>query len=166
MLRRAAVPATAILLAGCLYSFSGGGGLPADIETIFVPPVENRTSRFAVSDQVTQGLLEAVRGQLGGRVASEEAADAILRVTVTNFDEQALSFEAEEGVGANVFQRRISLAASVEFIDLVNGDTIWSSASVRGTGEYAPDEETEDVGIELAVENLIQKIIDGTQSQW
>lgn len=165
-LREAAVPLAAVLLGGCLYSFSGGGGLPANIETIYVPPVENRTNRFALTDPITQGLLEAVRGRLGARVAAEQAADAVIRVRITGYDDRAMNFEAQEGVGAEVFQRRVSVAASVEFIDLVRGDTIWSSTSVQGTGEYAPDQETEEAGIELAVENLIQKIVDGTQSQW
>lgn len=165
-LRRTAPPLAAVLLAGCLYSFSGGGGLPSDIETIYVPPVENHTNQFAISEQVTQGLLEAVRDRLGARVASAEAADAIVRVTLTGYENQTLSFAARERTGADVFQRRISVRASVEFVDRVRGDTIWASSSVRGTGEYAPNEETEEAGIALAVEDLIQKIIDGTQSQW
>jgi hypothetical protein len=37
---------------------------------------------------------------------------------------------------------------------------------VNGVGEYAPDTESEEVGQDLALENLIQKIIDGAQSQW
>lgn len=164
--REAAVPLAALLVGGCLYSFSGGGGLPANIETLYVPPVENRTSQFAITEQLTQGLLEAVRGRLGARVAAEPAADGVVRVRVTSYDNQAMNFAAQEGVGAEVFQRRVSIVASVEFIDQVRGDTIWSSSSVRGTGEYAPNEETEEVGVELAVENLIQQIIDGTQSQW
>lgn len=166
-LRRAVPPlAAAGLLAGCMYTFSGGGGLPSDIETIYVPPVENTTNQFALSEPITQGLLEAIRGRLGGRVAAEEAADAVIRVRLTGYDNQAMNFAAREGVGAEVFQRRVSLRAAVEFIDQTQGDTIWSSSSVLGTGEYAPNEQTEEAGIELAVENLIQKIIDGTQSQW
>ena len=148
MSRRATIAAAALLAAGCLYSFSGGGGLPSHIQTVYVPPVENLTNRFAITDQLTQGLLEAVRGRLGARVAAERAADAVSRV------------------GAEVFQRSVSVGASVEFVDQVRGDTLWTSSAVRGTGEYAPDQESEDAGIELAVENLIQKIVDGTQSQW
>lgn len=166
MPRKALLPMGAVLLAGCLYSFSGGGGLPANIETIYVPSVENRTSQFAITEQLTQGILEAVRDRLGARVASEQAADAIVRVSVTSYDNETMNFAAREGTGAEVFQSRVSIVAAVEFIDQVRGDTIWSSSSVRGTGEYAPDEETEDVGIALAVEDLIQKIVDGTQSQW
>lgn len=151
---------------GCLYGFSGGGGLPDHISTVYVPPVRNETTRFAVTEQVTQGLLDAVRGRLGGQVASEEQADAVIRVTLSRFDEEALSFEAREDVGADVIQRRVTLTASVEIEDRVRETTLWQSGSVRGSGEYAPEEETEEVALQVAVEELIQKIVDGAQSQW
>lgn len=155
-----------MVLSGCLYSFSGGGGLPSHVETVYVPPVTNETTRFALTEQLTQGLLEAVRGRLGAQVAGENAADAVVEVTLTRFDDEAMSFEAREGEGAEVFQRRVSISGSAEIYDRVNDRAIWSSSSIRATGEYAPEEEIQQVGIDLALENLIQKIVDGAQSQW
>lgn len=156
----------AVVVGGCAYGFSGGGGLPSHIETVYVPPVENETTRFALAERLTQGLLDAVGGRLGGQISSEENADAIVRATVTRYSDDALSFEAREGVGADVFQRRVSITASVEIYDVQRDEMIWSSSSVTGTGEYAPDEESEDVGLEVALENLIQDIVNGAQSQW
>lgn len=161
-----AVLALALAAGGCLYSLSGGGGLPEHIDTVYVPPVQNETSRFTLTERLTQSLLEAVRGRLGGQLAAEGNADAIIRVTLTGYEDQAMNFEAREGVGAEVFQRRVTLVASVEIMDLVRDESLFSSGSVRGTGEYAPEEETEEAGIELALENLLQKIVDGAQSQW
>lgn len=164
--RLALASLAALAAAGCLYSFSGGGGLPAHIETIYVPPVENRTARGILSEEVTQGLLDAVRGRLGAQLAAEDAADAAIRVTLTDYRDDALAFRGEEGQGADVFQRRVTVAASVEIEDLTRGTMMWNSASVRGTGEYAPDEESEEEGLRVAVEDLIQKILDGAQAQW
>lgn len=167
--RAAGVPLSlglAVAAAGCVYGFSGGGGLPDHIKTVYVPPVQNQTTRFAVTEQVTQGLLDAVRGRLGGQVASEQQADAIIRVTLTRYGEEALSFQAREDEGADVIQRRVTLTASVEIEDRVRERTMWQSSSVRGTGEYAPEEESADVALQVAVEDLIQKIVNGAQSQW
>lgn len=161
-----AVAAVALVVTGCLYSFSGGGGLPSHIESVYVPPVENETTRFALTEQLTQGLLEAVRGRLGARVAAEGAADGVVRVTLNRFSNEAMNFEAREGQGADVFQRRVTISASAEILDRVNDRTIWSSSSVEATGEYAPEEQTEEAAVQLALENLIQKIVDGAQSQW
>lgn len=161
-----ALAVVALAVSGCLYSFSGGGGLPDHLETVYVPPIENETARFALTEQLTQGLLEAVRGRLGARVASGEAADAVVEVRLTGFSDEAMSFEAREGQGAEVFQRQIVLTASVQIVDQVRDRDLWSSGSVRTSGEYSPEEESEDVGVRLAIENLIQKIVDGAQSQW
>jgi len=170
-IRGRALPGAVLLLlgsaiAGCSYGFQGGGGLPPHINTIFVEPVGNETTRFVLSERITQGLLEAVRGRLGAQVASREAADAILRVTATDYEDEALNIGAREDVGAEVFQRRVTITAQVEFMDLTRQEMLWSSGSVRATGEYAPREESEDVGLDLAVENMIQQIVNGAQSQW
>lgn len=162
----AALTACALVFSGCLYSFSGGGGLPSHVETMYVAPVQNETVRFGLTDQVTQGLLDAVRGRLGAQIASEQAADAAVRVTLNRFTDEAMSFEGREGEGAEVFQRRVTISASAEIYDRVNDRPIWSSGSLRATGEYAPEQESQEVAIDLAIENLIQNIVDGAQSQW
>lgn len=151
---------------GCLYGFSGGGGLPDHIQTVYVPPVKNDTQRFALTERVTQGLLDAVRSRLGGQTAAEEQADAVIRVTLTRYRDEAISFEAREDEGADVFQRRVTVTASVEIEDRVRDRTLWSSSSVRGTGEYAPEEETDEVGVEGAIEDLVQRVVNGAQAQW
>lgn len=163
---RLAALALALTTGGCLYGFSGGGGLPDHIQTVYVPPVENDSQRFALTERVTQGLLDAVRGRLGGQTAAEEQADAVIRVTLTRYRDEALSFEAEEDEGAQVFQRRVTISASVEIEDRVQDRVLWSSSSVRGSGEYAPEEETDEAGVEVALEDLIQKVVDGAQAQW
>lgn len=165
---RAAGPAIAVagaLLAGC-YSFSGGGGLPGHIRTAYVAPAENQTTRFGLSEILTQELLEAARERLGLRLASENEADAVIRATIRGYSDAAVNFEAVEGEGANVFQRRVTITAEVMIVDLTRDRTIWSSSSVSGVGEYQPGSETEDQGTEVALENLVQQIVDGAQSQW
>jgi hypothetical protein len=169
-MRRAVVRTTALCLtllsASCLYGFSGGGGLPEHIKTIAVPPVQNQTERLVLAERMTQGLLQAVQERLGAQVASEEQADAVIDVRLTEYREEALSFEGREEVGANVFQRRVSVRASVEIQDRLRERTLWESSAVSGVGEYNPEEETEEAALDVAVENLIQKIVNGAQSQW
>lgn len=166
LLRRLGVLVVLLATGGCLYGFSGGGGLPGHIGTIYVPPVKNQTQRLALTERVTQGLLEAVRGRLGAQTAAAEQADAVIRVTLTRYSDEAISFEAREDVGAEVFQRRVTMVASVEIEDRVKERTMWSSRSVRGTGEYAPEEESEEAGLEIAIDDLIQEIVNGAQAQW
>lgn len=156
----------ALLSAACLYGFSGGGGMPQHINTIAVPPVTNQTDRLVLAERMTQGLLQAAQERLGAQVSSPDQADAVIEVRLTDYREEALSFEARDEAGADVFQRRVTVRASVEIRDMVEDRTIWESGSVSGVGEYDPEQETEEAALEVAVENLIQKIVDGAQSQW
>lgn len=163
---RNVVSALAVLASGaCVYGFSGGGGLPEHIDRVSVPPIQNETVRLVLTEQVTQGLLDAVRGRLGAQVAAEQTADAVIRIRLTRFDRETVSFEGRRGAGAQVFQRRVSISAAVEIEDRAR-DAMLFEGTVRGTGEYAPDEESEDVAVDLAIEDLIQKIVNGAQSQW
>lgn len=161
----AAALAPACLLAAACYSFSGGG-LPPEIRTVYVLPVENRTAQFELTEPFTRQLSDAVRGRLGVQLASRENADAEIRAEIIRYDDVAANFSGVEDVGADVFLRRVTVSARVEIVDLARNEIVWDGASVRGTGEYAPDTETEQTGQNLALENLIQRIIDGAQSQW
>jgi hypothetical protein len=111
-------------------------------------------------------LTDAVRGRLGVQISSQDNADAEIRAELVRYDDVASNFSGLEDVGAQVFQRRVTISARVEIVDLTRNAIVWSGTGVSGTGEYAPDSETEEIGRNLALENLIQQIIDGAQSQW
>lgn len=164
---RPALPAlvAAALFAGC-YSFSGGGGLPSHIRTAYVEPVDNQSTRFGLSETLTEELLRAARQRLGLQLAAQEEADAIIRATIRGFRDDAVNFDAVEGTGAEIFQRRITIVAEVAIIDRAQNLEIWVNRNVTGTGEYVPGSETDEEGTIVAIENLVQRIVDGAQSQW
>ena len=153
-------------VSGCNYTFSGGGGLPSHVKTIFVAPIDNQTTQFALTEQVTSKMLDAATGKLGAQLGAQESADATIMTTLTRYDDTAMNFASQEEIGAEVFQRRIRLSARVEIIDNTRNEIIWSGASVTGIGEYTPETELELRGQELAITDLVQKILDGAQSQW
>ena len=153
------------LIAGC-YSFSGGGGLPNHIRTVYVAPVDNQSSQFGLSESLTEQLLEAARQRLGLRLASESEANAVIEATIRRWSDEAVNFDAVAGVGADVFQRRVTISASIQILDVANNTIIWENQGVTGAGEYQPNNETDEQGTIVALENLVQQIIDGAQSQW
>jgi hypothetical protein len=164
--RNSFVAALLIAAGACNYTLSGGGGLPPHVKTIYVAPIDNRTTQFALTEEVTRELLDASTGRLGAQLGPEESADATVITTLTRYDDTAVNFASQEQVGAEVFQRRIRLSASVEIIDNTRNEIIWSGGSVTGIGEYSPETELETRGQELAIKDLVQKIVDGAQSQW
>ena len=150
---------------GC-YSFSGGGGLPSHLRTVFVAPIENESTQFGLAESLMEQLLEASRTRLGLRLASETEADAVISATIRRYADEAVNFDAVDGVGADVFQRRVTVSVSVEILDVAENLIIWSTQGLTGNGEYQPGNETEEEALVVALENLVQQIVDGAQSQW
>lgn len=156
----------AILAAACgVYSFTGGGGLPGHIRTIAIAPFDNETTQFTLTQELTQALLDDFPSRLGLRPAGENTADAILRGRITRYQESATNFQADPE-GPVIFQRRVTVAISAELYDARQDRVLWQASSLSAEGEYLPESQTELEGRQLAIENLVQKVIDGAQSQW
>jgi hypothetical protein len=160
------VSLAAVAIAGCgVYTFTGGGGLPSHIESIAILPFENRTTQFTLTQELTQALSDDVPGRLGVKPADETTADAVLRGTITRYSDRAVNYQPDPA-GPVIFQRRVDIAVSVEIYDLREDQIVWESSSLSAAGEYLPDSQSEQDGRLLAIENLVQAIIDGAQSQW
>lgn len=154
------------VVAGCsVYSFSGGGGLPGHIDSIAIMPFDNQTTQFTLTQELTQSLSNEIPARLGLKPADQSTANAVLQGMILRYAERAVNYQETPG-GPITFQRRVDITISVEIYDVVEDQVLWSSRSLTASGEYLPDSQTEVVGRQIAIENLVQAIIDGAQSQW
>jgi len=165
-----AARASALLLtlcvAGCNYSFRAGSFPPAHIRTIAIVPFDNDTPRFELSAELYDQLLQNLPGALGIRTAGADIADAIVRGAITRYDIVAPNYRAGAGgQPATVLQRQVNISVRVEIVDLVENVILWESNNVNAQGEFA-EGSPEDGGREEAIELLVQKIVDGAQSNW
>ncbi|MBT3325816.1 MAG: hypothetical protein HN396_06155 [Gemmatimonadales bacterium] len=159
----------ALLLAttSCAYSFRAGSFPPAHVKTIAVQPFDNETNRFELAGEVYDELLRNLPRALGVRTAGGDVADAIVRGSITRYDVVAPNYRAAaEGQAAQVLQRQVNITVAVEIVDLVENIILWESRSVIAQGQFLEASETEEVGRAEAIELLIQKIVDGAQSNW
>jgi hypothetical protein len=156
-LRRAAASAAlAAAVAGCLYSLSGGGGLPRHIRTVAVLPLDNQTTQFTLTQEVSQALLDAAEAQ----------AHAIVRGRILSYRDEPSVFRGQAGAEiVQQDQRRVTVTIAVELYDAVEDRILWQAGSLSAVGEYRITE-GEDRGRGIAIENLVRKVIDGAQSQW
>jgi hypothetical protein len=154
------------LLAGC-YGFQGGGGFPSTIRTVYIQPFDNQTAQFELDQQIFGKLLEKLPRALGVRPGGQEVADAIVRGKVMRYDDVAQNYRAgSEQQDVQVLQHQVTVTISVELIDTRRRVVLWESSGLSGRGEYIPGQQSDVVARDLAVENLVQQIIDGAQSQW
>ncbi len=156
-----------LVVSGCAYSFRAGSFPPEHVETIAVQPFDNETNRFELSGELYDQLLRNLPRALGIRTAGEDLADAVVRGSIMRYDVIAPNYQsARSGQAAQVLQRQVSIGISVEIVDLVENVVLWESRSLIAQGEFLEASETEEVGRLEAIELLVQKIVDGAQSNW
>lgn len=156
-----------LLLSGCLYSFKAGSFPPSYIKTIAVEPFNNQTDRFELTGELYQDLLKNLPSALGIRTAGADVADAVVKGTIENYSVAAPNYRTgQPGQAAQVLQRQVTITVKVQIIDQVHNVVLWEDSGVVGQGQFADATQTEDVGRAQAITALVQKIVDGAQSNW
>lgn len=153
-------------LASCVYSFAGGG-LPGHIRTIAIVPFDNETGQPGLGTEVQLELRQELPRSLGVRIAGESVADAVVRGKITGYEETAPSFRpAEPGGRVEVVQREVRITFEAEIYDRTENAPIWKQIGLTASGAYAPASESVERAVEVAIEQMIVRIVDGAQSQW
>ncbi|MBV9772793.1 MAG: hypothetical protein JO040_02525 [Gemmatimonadetes bacterium] len=160
--------ACAVLLSGCLYSFTGGG-LPRTIRTIAVVPFENASTEPVLSTDVQLRLQDQIPRKLGVRLADQRVSDAVLRGRITGFDESAPAFRANPTSTTDqvdVLQAEVHITFEAEIYDVRQDKLLWKGSGIAAIGHYQPTSEQASAGRQRAIDQMVQKIIEGAQSQW
>jgi len=158
-----AVSVAPLALGACLYGFAGGGFAP-HLKTVAILPFENLTPEPTLTREVSEAVREALESRLGLRVAGEATADALVRGRVVRYDpEVPIAFTPGQGQ-ATVTKRQVQLTVDVEIVDQKEGRTVWQRQGLSVVGEYDPGREAD--GRKLALQKLVNDIVDGAQSQW
>lgn len=155
-----------LLVSGCLYGLRGGGGFPSDVQTVFIAPVENRTSQFQIDQELARLLTEQLPRSLGVRLAGEEVADAMVTARITGYTDVAQNYSAGQPGTVRVDQQTVQITAAVQIIDVKRNEILWDSQSLAGRGEYSPESQSNVFAQNIAIESLVDQIIEGAQSQW
>ena len=155
----------AVLAAGgCNYGFRSGS-FPDHIRTIAILPFDNDTNRFELTQEIHQELLQTLPGALGVTNAGEDVADAVIQGRIIRYDLTAPLFRANQVGQVDVLQRQVSIRVEVELIDRVEDVILWDNLALSTLGQYL-EGEPEEIGRIEAIELLVQRIVDGAQSNW
>ncbi len=156
----------AVLAAGgCNYGFRSGS-FPDHIRTVAILPFDNDTNRFELTQEIHQELLRALPSALGVTNAGEDVADAVIRGRIVRYDMTTPLFRAgQQDNQVDVLQRQVSIRVEVELIDQVENVILWDDRGLSTQGQYL-EGEPEEVGRIEAIELLVQRIVDGAQSNW
>ena len=148
---------------GCMYSFAGGG-LPPHIHTMAIATFENQTASPDIPKELYDRMHTELQRKLGVRDAPADRADALAHGTIVTYDvDVPVSFSAnpQQAVSA---RRRLAITLDVEVVDQSNGHVLWAQKTLREEADYAERAELD--GRTKAIEKLVQRIIEGVQSNW
>ena len=155
----------AVLVAGgCNYGFRSGS-FPDHIRTVAILPFDNDTNRFELTQEIHEELLQTLPSALGVTNAGEDAADAVVRGRIVRYDLTSPLFRSDQLGQVDVLQRQVSIRVEVELIDLVENVILWDDRGLSTQGQYL-EGEPEEIGRMEAIELLVQRIVDGAQSNW
>jgi hypothetical protein len=154
-----------VVVAACWspYGFAGGG-LPANIKTVAVLPLDNETPTPDLQRDVTEALRRQLAGKLGLREVAENRANAVVRGTILRYDLDIPIGYSADPKRATTARRKLQITVDVSIIDQSSGKPLLERRGMVAEGEYA--EGAELAGRKQAIEKLVDEIVRGVQSQW
>lgn len=156
--------ACVLAVAGCWpYGFAGGG-FPENIRTVAVLPFDNQTTSSDVQREVLDALRRGVESRLGLREAAEARADAVVRGTIARYETDVPVGYSADPRQATSARRMLQLTVDIEIVDQGTGKALWQRRGLTTQGEYEEGAEAE--GRRLAIQRLVNEVIEGAQSQW
>jgi hypothetical protein len=173
-MRKPLLPLTLLiagLATGCSavsYGFVGGG-LPSHVRTVAIQAFENNTSQPLLETDIQRALQVELPRSLGVRVAEESVADAVVRGTVSSYEEVVSSIRPTPGSSTTgqvpVAQRQVRIVFDAEIYDLTQDQVLWRAQGQSVLGSFA-DNESQDAGKERAITEIVTRFVEGAQSQW
>ena len=158
------VAVCSLALNGCLYGFASGSGLPKNLRSVAVQPFDNQTAVPELQREVFEQLRKGMRDRLNLREAPEQRADVVVRGAILRYE-----VDLPAGVSADPRQttstrRRLQIVMDVEIVDQTTGRMLLKRAGISREGQYA--EGGEAAGRKIAIEGLVNELLEGAQSQW
>ncbi len=157
-----------LALGACSYSFVGGG-LPRHVRTVAVLAFENETSQPLLETDIQRALQVELPRSLGVRIADQSVADAVVRGTVSSYEEIVSSVRPISGQSTNtevpVAQRQVRIVFDAEIYDIREDQVLWRAQGQSVLGSFG-DSEGQDTGRQRAIEEIVTRFVEGAQSQW
>lgn len=157
-----------VLLAssGCV-GYQLGSMLPPDIETVYVPTIINNTDEPLLEVEATRAVIQQIQRDGSLRIANEEEADTVLRVTLTDFRLNPVAFDRERRAAANEY--RMIITADILMTRrgtdevIVDYPGVWGRADFVLVGDLTTSKQTV---IPRASEDLAGQIVDRMVETW
>jgi hypothetical protein len=146
-----------------LYSFAGGG-LPPHIRSVAIVTFDNQTASPEIPKELYDEMHRELERRLGVRDAPQDRADALVHGVIQSYESDVpVSFSADPQQAVTA-RRRLQITIEIEIVDQSNGHVLFQSKGMREEADYA--ERAEQDGRHQAIAKIVQKVVEGVQSNW
>jgi outer membrane lipopolysaccharide assembly protein LptE/RlpB len=124
-------------LAGCGYGLIGRTStLPEDLKTIYVEPLQNRTTRPQIELTMTRAIInELVTRRRFTIATNRESADAVLSGTLTSFTVRPVTFDPQ----GRADEWQIAIRADMSFTRNDTDEVVWEQPLYNFSDNYELD---------------------------
>lgn len=135
--QRAVLAVVCLVMSACGYTFRGSGSaLPPDVKNIYIPQVDNNSTKLGLSVVVT----EAIRDEFDSYgtisvVDSQSEADAVLTIRVLDVRETTSAVRSNTNTA---LQMQTTMFLSGE-LTRVTGPVLWRDNQIRVTQTFGAD---------------------------
>ncbi len=130
------------MLVGCSY-YSMAGSIPANINNIYIPLIENDTAEFEISENLTSKITQEIAIQNILKVTDDSNSDSTILGVITSATDGPFTFDSNEQVD----EYRFSISLKILWVDNENEKNLIEK-TFTGFGNYSINNDPSSDGID------------------
>ena len=130
------------MLVGCSY-YSMAGSIPANINNIYIPLIENDTAEFDISENLTSKITQEIAIQNILKITDDSNSDSTILGVITSATDGPFTFDNNEQVD----EYRFSISLKILWVDNENEKNLIEK-TFTGFGNYSINNDPSSDGID------------------
>ena len=130
------------LIVGCSY-YSMAGSIPANINNVYIPLIENDTAEFEISENLTSKITQEIAIQNILKITDNSNSDSTILGVITSAADGPFTFDSNEQVD----EYRFSISLKILWVDNENEKNLIEK-TFTGFGNYSINNDPSSDGID------------------
>ena len=130
------------LIVGCSY-YSMAGSIPANINSVYIPLIENDTAEFEISENLTSKITQEIAIQNILKITDNSNSDSTILGVITSATDGPFTFDSNEQVD----EYRFSISLKILWVDNKNEKNLIEK-TFTGFGNYSINNDPSSDGID------------------
>ena len=131
-----------LLIVGCSY-YSMAGSIPANINSVYIPLIENDTAEFEISENLTSKITQEIAIQNILKITDNINSDSTILGVITSATDGPFPFDSNEQVD----EYRFSISLKILWVDNENEKNLIEK-TFTGFGNYSINNDPSSDGID------------------